>query len=202
MIANILYDPYRPVPNETLFEEIKRQEIDHKLWEAVTDPQSAPRSINLGHKQIVLHAKLTGQKKICIMEEDVWFPADDGWDYFLANEPANYDLYLGGIYGLNQSAMNRMEGSGTVEIHNFAGLHCYIIHERYYDTFLSIPDHQHIDLGNAGLGKYLVCYPFAALQYPGYSANNRVKVNYNEESAVPKHHIYYGTPENGHIGDQ
>lgn len=197
MVAHIIRNPFRPKENTTLYTEIIEQGITHEYWNAVTDSANPVRSINLSHKQIILHAKLLKLPKICIMEEDVWFPAPDGWQYFLDNEPGDYDLYLGGVYGLNQSAMNRLEGTGTIQINNFAGLHCYIIHERYYDTFLSIPEDQHIDLGNAGLGKYLVCYPFAAVQHPGWSSNNRDEVDYNVNI---KEHIYYGSAVHSDTG--
>lgn len=194
MIAHVLINPYRPIPNATLHNELDRQGIDAKFWEPVYDSQSpAVRSINLSHKRIVQFAADHYLPQICIMEEDVMFPADDGWKYFQANMPEEFDLYLAGAYGLNQQALTRVaEGAGPVEIHNFAGLHCYIINESYYGTFLAMPENKHID-DQPGLGKFYVCAPFAALQYPGWSANAQQYVDYNcDERVLPKKCIYYG----------
>ena len=37
---------------------------------------------------------------------------------------------------------------------------------------------EHIDTALAGLGDYKVCYPFAAIQYNGYSDIQRAPTNY------------------------
>ncbi len=193
MIAHILINPYRPIPNATLNAELDRQGIDAKFWEPVYDSNSAVRSINLSHKRIVQFAADHHLPEICIMEEDVMFPADDGWRYFLANKPDEFDLYLGGAYGLNSQAWTRIEeGAGPVEINNFAGLHCYIIGAGYYEKFLALPEDKHID-DQPGLGNFYVCAPFAALQYPGWSANAQQMVDYNcDERSLPKKCIYHG----------
>lgn len=193
MIAHILINPYRPVPNATLYAELDRHGIDAKFWEPVYDSQDIVRSINLSHKRIVQFAVDHYLPEICIMEEDVMFPAPDGWQYFQANKPSSFDLYLGGTYGLNKKALDRVaDGAGPVEIHNFAGLHCYIINNSYYTKFLSLPEDKHID-DQPGLGLFYVCAPFAALQYPGWSSNARRTVDYNcDERSLPQKCIYYG----------
>lgn len=191
MNAHIIVDPYRQYPNETLEKELDAQGIDAKIWLAVHLPHiEAYRSINMSHKQIVAFAKAHHLPEICIMEEDVMFTAPDAWRYFLANKPESFDLYLGGCYGLNQVAYSQIaEQPGATEIHNFAGLHCYIIDESYYDRFLELPEDIHID-NQPGLGRFFVCSPFAALQHPGWSSNNKAKVNYNKK--IPYQCIYHG----------
>lgn len=193
MIANVIINPFRPTPNTTLEVELTQQKIDTKIWPCVPDNQDVVRSISLSHKQIIAFAKEHHLPEVCIMEEDVMFPSPDGWQYFLENKPANFDLYLGGAYNLNEAAYKRIrEQSGPVEIHNFAGLHCYIINESYYDKFLSIPEDKHID-DQPGMGRFYVCAPFAALQHPGWSANARCRVDYNcDKRILPPECIYYG----------
>ena len=66
------------------------------------------------------------------MEDDVYFPAQDGFEYFLKNKPDDFDIYLGGIY-LGSDKVKEMNQRIR---HRFSGLHCYIVHERFYDTFL------------------------------------------------------------------
>jgi hypothetical protein len=192
MTAQIIHDPARAQPNTTLDAEIKRQNIDAEAWPCLYDSNSVVRSINLSHKQIVQWAKDSGLPEVCIMEEDVWFPASNGWQYFLQCKPTEeFDLYLSGAYGLNPLALKRISKEpGAAEIHNFVGLHCYIIRQRYYDKFLALPEDQHID-HQPGLGVFYVCYPFAALQAPGWSANNKCEVDYNQQ--IAKEHIYWGT---------
>lgn len=188
MIAHVILDPFRPHVNETLEKELDSQQINAKIWTGAHLSNDVVKSINLSHKQIVAFAKQHLLPEVCIMEEDVMFLGRDAWQYYLNNIPASFDLYLGGCYGLNQSAYKRIaECIGPTEIHNFAGLHCYIISENYYDAFLSFPDDRHID-DQAGLGRFYVCSPFIALQHPGWSANNRDKVNYNIK--IPKECLY------------
>lgn len=191
MIGHIIVNLDNPRPKDDLYHELDKQGIDAKLWPCVRDSNNVVRSINLSHKQIVAFAQEHCIPEICIMEEDVMFPAPDGWQYFLSNKPAEFDLYLAGAYGLNDAAFARIrKGSGAVPIHNFAGLHCYIISESYYNTFLSLPEDQHID-NQPGLGRFYVCSPMAALQRPGYSYNAKRTVNYNcDKRGLPPDCIY------------
>jgi hypothetical protein len=106
----------------------------------------------------------------CIMEDDIHFPASDGWRYYLANMPETFDLYSGGTYVNDSGNRNRL-----------CGFHCYTVNETFYDRFLSIPDAVHIDsyMDEWVSGIYSVCRPMAALQRAGFSANNRCHVDYN-----------------------
>lgn len=169
---------------DPLLKELKRQHIGHyRLWHPVQNEQSVVKSINLSHKQIVRWAKEQGLKEVVIGEDDLYFPANDGWDYFIRNKPEDYELYLACTYG-------GLKEKQTV------GFHLYCVHESFYDKFLSVPDHEHIDTAMWFMGneKFHFCYPFAALQRPGFSANNLSHTNYNTiltESDVygPLHYI-------------
>lgn len=193
MIAHVIVNPYRPHPNTTLYKELDRQGIDAKIWKGVHDPNDVVRGIGLSHKRIIQFACDHCLPQICILEEDVWFPADDGWQYFQNNIPEYFDLYLGGAYGLNHTELKSVaNSSGAIEINNFAGLHCYIVSENYYEKFLNLPENKHID-DQPGLGSFYVCAPFAALQYPGWSANARQPVDYNcDKRMLPTECIYHG----------
>jgi hypothetical protein len=193
MIAHVIINPDRPTPNTTLDAELVRQGIYAKLWLRVPDYKNVVRSISLSHKQIVRFAMENNLPDICIMEEDVMFAAFDGWKYFQDNIPDSFDLYLGGAYGLNKQALDRVAaGCGPVEINNFAGLHCYIINASYYEKFLSMPEDKHID-DQPGLGRFYVCAPFVALQHPGWSSTAQRTVDYNcDKRSLPPECIYYG----------
>lgn len=190
----IIADPHRQQGNLLgTIDHLQEQGIEFEVFTGLHLEHSVVESINLSHKSIVKIAVEENWPEVCILEEDVWFPSPDGWKYFLANKPPVFDLYLGGVYGLNQGAQKRLEqGKGALEVHNFAGLHCYIISERYYQKFLSIPQNVHID-DQPGMGTFFVCYPFAALQRSGWSANNGMIVNYNTQITVEQ--IYKGNED-------
>lgn len=193
MIAHVIINPNNPRPKDQLYLELDQEGITAKFWPCIEDNNNVVRSINLSHKQIVQFAIDHHIPEICIMEEDIMFTASGGWQYFLDNKPPDFDLYLGGTYGLNEVAFSRIRNNtGPVEIHNFAGLHCYIINESYYSKFLSIPEDQHID-NQPGMGKFYVCSPFVALQRPGYSYNAKRNVDYNcDKKVLPIECLYYG----------
>jgi len=190
MIAHVILDHFSSAPNTTLDMELAEQGIDAEIWIAEHDPNDVVGSIGRSHKKIIQHAKEAGLKQVCILEEDVMFLGPKAWEHFLYNIPKDFDLYLGGCYGLRQLTYQRIAShEGPVEIHNFAGLHCYIINESYYDKFLSLPENKHID-DQPGMGRFYVCSPFVALQHPGFSSNHKTKVNYNIN--IPKECLYHG----------
>lgn len=176
MKVNIIIDNRFPDKYGKLLEELIRQEItDYKLWDAIVLPDVV-KSINYSHKAIVLNAKKTGLKEVCIFEDDCYFPNEKGWQYFLKNKPHDFDVYIGGSYLLD----NRYDWvEPLVKVDSWVGNHCIIISEKYYDTFLSLPENEHIDTANTGKGDFYICYPFAALQRRGYSSNNKAIVDYN-----------------------
>lgn len=194
MEIHVLYDN-RPQPDKLpiLMAELRRQGIEPtKIWSPI-EAKTVIASINRSHKAIVRYAKEIELSEVVLIEDDCQFVAPDGWQYFLNHKPDDYDIYLGGCYGLNKVAFNTVrEQVGAIEIHNFVGLHCAIIHSRYYDRFLSVPDNEHIDTIQAGMGKFYLCYPMAAIQRKGFSANNMAEVDYNSQLVAED--VYGGLP--------
>jgi hypothetical protein len=170
-VINVICDDRMIDRQLPLLEELIRQKAPYIFWDIVEDKNSVVASINKSHKRIVQFAKDNNLPEILIGEDDLMFPANDGYQYFLRNKPEDYDLYLAATY--------------TLPITNniVCGFHLYFIHSRFYDTFLATPDDVHIDSHMTELnGKYVFCYPMAALQRPGRSANNPgEKVNYNNQ---------------------
>jgi hypothetical protein len=190
----ILHDPRRPDKEwERCRKELERQGIEDYHVEFARPHEGQPHeAISASHKRLVTLAKDNGLKEVCIMESDVMFPAADGWEYFLKNKPAEFDLYLAATYGEFRGELPHIiEGRNYYYVDHPAGFHCYIIHERYYDTFLATPPDLHIDDAQTG-GDFRVCYPFAALQRPGWSANAKGKVNYNNDLLHNRKHDVYG----------
>lgn len=182
MTVHIIVDPRRPEKFEAMCDELNRQRIaDYIIVEAVMDRKTVEASINASHKFIVQNAKELGLPEVCVFEDDCEFTSATGFHVFQDSKPKEFDLYLGGCYSLNQLAINRINESDepAVEINNFTGMHCYIMHERYYDRFLALPDTAHIDVVQAGLGNFFVCNPMVAYQRPGWSATSNKIVDYN-----------------------
>jgi len=191
MIIYVLHDPRLPDSYwQACSDELQRQGItQYQVHFPVQCPGdwSVAHCINASHKNLVALAKFHNLEEVCIMESDVMFPAEDGWEWFLRNKPRFYDLYLGGTYG---EFMLMSDGETNV-VQRPAGFHCYMIHSSYYDRFLSTPDDSHIDDAQTG-GIYKVCYPFAALQRPGYSSNAKKEVNYNHDLFNNRKQDVYG----------
>lgn len=177
MKLNILYDDRRYERYHPLMGELERQGIyDFQFWPAILKP-TVVESINAGFKAIVRWAKEQGLKEVAIAEDDVFFENANGWLYFLNRKPKSFSIYISGSYLKD----NRIEYKSPVtKVSAYVGNHCIIIHESYYDTFLSVPDNEHIDVAQNDLGDFWLCYPMAAFQREGFSSNNRVVCDYNK----------------------
>ena len=134
------------------------------------DEKNPKRGIARAHKQIVEWARSQNLPDILIAEDDIKFTAPKAFEYFNKTEPIEYDLYLGGItYGkINSDNSTR----------DFAGTHLYKIKNKFYDTFLSLPEEKDIDRSLANKGKFIVCNPFVAIQQNGFSDNLKRHQNY------------------------
>lgn len=173
IIPNIILNKERIFLVEQLHNEMKRQGIvEYKLWPSIHISNKPKRTgISKAHKQIVEWAILEGIEEVCIMESDIWFPASDGWKYFLEHKPQTpYDLYLGGI------TRGDIKDGKTKR---YTGQFCYFIHERFYTTFLSANENLDIDGAMSGKGEFYVCEPFACFCYPGWSDNANGVMDYN-----------------------
>lgn len=184
MTINVIYDNRSFDKKELLLKEFSNQGInDYKFWDCVVITNDVVSSINASHKNIVRYAKENGLKEVCIAEDDLMFPCVGAWDYFLNNKPDNFDLYLSATYVVSHP------------LKHICGFHLYVVNESFYDKFLSASDSEHIDTVMDSIkGNFVFCYPFAALQRPGFSANNKSVVNYN--SVLEPKHIFNGNTHN------
>jgi hypothetical protein len=186
MTVNIIFDSRRPEKYDPLMETLKRQGIvDYKIWPALIYG-TVIESINASHKMIVREAQERGLEMCCVWEDDCMIPASDGWSRFLEMlPPFPFDMYLAGTYGLDHPI--------TCKIDKINGLQAYIIHSRFYDTFLSSPPDQHIDVSLDLKGVYYVEYPFIALQRKGWSSNSK---NISDKNAdLTDADVYGGLPK-------
>lgn len=167
----IIHDAVHTHRYGTLMGELKGQGIDqYEIFPSVYDWRSVKRGINLAHKSVVEYGKLRGEVETCVMEDDIRFCGKGAFEYFLANKPKEFDLYLGGIY-----VGDIVDG----KVKEFCGMHLYIIHERFYDTFLNLPLDEHIDGACRNRGEFHVCHPFAAVQWNGWSSQTGKAEDYD-----------------------
>ncbi len=176
----IIYNSYRPEKYDLFMAELKRQRIDdfEIFYCEQNQNHNMVERISESFKTVIREAKERGDTEICIFEDDIMFPNENGWEYFIKNKPEIYDCYIGGSYLVD----NRIDYNGTkVRVDEWVGNHCILIHERYYDTWLNTDSKEHCDRSQKGLGLFYLCFPMIGLQRPGYSANrgdNHI-VNYN-----------------------
>ena len=172
MQLNVIHLPQRTDRYDLLMKEIDDQGIsDYRLWDGIVVPGKVATGISRAHRQIVQDAKDKGLPEVLIAEDDIHFTDKGALQYFLENKPEEYDLFLGSIY------FGKLRHDHTIK--DFSGLTLYIVHERFYDRFLSVPDNRHIDRALAYRGHFVVCDPFVAIQHNGYSDNVRKEVNYD-----------------------
>lgn len=168
MTVNVIYNKIQVDDYDRLIKEFNEQSVEYKFWDAIMMDYKAVEGINASHKMIVRWAKENNMSEVIIAEQDVTFTSPKSWEYFIDNKPKDFDLYLWGSYVKPLS-------SNLV-----CGFHLYIISEKFYDKFLSVPENVHIDTEMDKLkGDYKFCYPFPALQRVGWSSNNGAVVNYN-----------------------
>jgi len=170
MVLNVVYDNRHPEDYGRLLGEFIQQGItSYKFWDCIVDKDSVVKSINLSHKMIVKDAKENNYPFALVAEQDLTFTCPTSWEYFLKNKPEKYSLYLWGSYIV------------PISNNKVCGLQLYFIDSSFYDVFLSAPDNVHIDTYMDELkGDYRYCYPFPALQRPGFSANNKAICDYNK----------------------
>lgn len=180
MQANIIHTPKRDNDRLPLLKkELERQNInDYRIWFGETHNAEPKINISESHKNIIRYAKETGLKEVLVFENDVMFPAADGFENFIKNKPEkDYDIYFGGIYGSGRGFKY-----GINKIYAFSGLHCYIVHERFYDCFLSMDvSKRDLDAALSRNGDYYLIYPFEAIQHETESDNKKGKIYKNSE---------------------
>lgn len=165
--------------HERLDREIREQGIVHAFWDGIYLP-SVKASINAAHKQIVQYAKIAEWERVAVAEDDIRFSAPGAWKFYLDQMPPDFDIYLGMIY------LGTPDDCGVVD--HFTGFTLYTVHQRFYDTFLSVPDDDHIDRLMGGLGKFVVCRPFVCYQYDGHSSNTG---KYEEYGQLTKNRQFF-----------
>ncbi len=171
MLINIIHLSNRVDRMQLLKDEIVTQNVaSFRVWEGVVDNTLVRRGISRAHKNVIRDAKLQGYQSVLIGEDDLHFTSPSAFDFYLGNIPGDFDMYLGGIV------------YGEINEHNltsdFSGITLYIIHRRFYDKMLALPEDQHIDRAQQNRGKFVACNPMVVIPHNGYSDNQQRYVDY------------------------
>lgn len=170
---NIIHDNTNEERKAFLQKEISEHQLEVIYWPAIFDAQIPFRGVSRAHKQIIRDAKEKNLPFVVVGEDDLHLTASGAYQYFIEHTPKDFDLYLASVY------------YGTIgkdySIKDFAGLTLYICHSRFYDTFLSMKETNHLDRELGGKGKYVVCHPFTAIQHKGYSILKKKYKDYTRQ---------------------
>lgn len=177
LVVHCLHLSEREDREITIKQQAQSQGFYMRFWEGEVYRTDRKKGICLSFKKIIRDAKECGDKMRCIMEDDCrFFKSEDGklaWDYFLDNMPDDFDIYLGMIY-VGEVRQNRI-------ISVFSAMTLFVVHERFYDFFLNLPDSCHVDreLGKyANQFKFMVCPKYVCEQDGTKSDNNQMVCDY------------------------
>lgn len=183
--------PVGPLRTESMSRELnfKSQAYEHKftygVWDGIIVKGLPHTGISKSHKQIIQHAKDNGLNLCFIAEDDFKLTSPGSWRYFIDNIPDDFDIYLAGVSAGSVEEGNTVGG-------NWSGLFLYVVHHRFYDMFLSVPEEFNIDRWLSGMGLeaiekklgrkpvYKICYPMAAITRDGVSYKSGGHVNHQK----------------------
>lgn len=165
--------------------EISEQGIENVITiPAVTGNRKAATNISRAHKNCVRLAVEKNLEYVLIMEDDVCFTRKNSFQSFISLLPllpSDWNIFLAGVY----QAQILNTKNGIAEIKDFSGLHCYIVHQRFYEKFLALDESINIDrcISGKNWGDYIchLAYPMLAIQHDGWSDNVQRNTNYNKD---------------------
>lgn len=164
-MVHIINDPSNSDRKRMMEETIRQQHMKAVIWDSVSG------NIADAHKRVVHYALRHNLDEIIIAEDDMFFYAEDGFEYFLKNKPESFDLYLSGVYHSTPELPTKDN-----MVKRFAGMHLYIITKQFYRSFLAAPTSLLNSIENAlssvPTAKFAVCYPFAAVQREDLPSTN------------------------------
>lgn len=146
--------------------------IDFKIWPGIIDPMIKQRGVSQAHKQIVRWAATLNLPEVCIMEDDCEFLGKGAFEYFIANKPQQYKLYLGGLSNGKPDVNNMLK--------DFRAMTLYMVSQSFYNEFLSVDERQNIDYALSRLKhEYHVCPKIVCTQLTGFSDNKKGYFSYS-----------------------
>lgn len=181
-IPQIIVGNRKKGEESSLTADLSKVGINHVyIQPGVYEHSNSRTNISEAHKNCIRYAKDQGWDYCIILEDDVKFTHPDSYRYFLdsmKNLPKDWDVYTSAFYTCRSF---EKDYQNIYRVQHFAGLHCYAVNSKFYDTFLSCPDNHNIDVWvSENLNNYCYCcYPFAAIQEAGYSENVMQEKDYS-----------------------
>lgn len=172
---NIIHLTKREDRLKLLLAQLENQNItNYKLWEGEEVKSSRRTGICRSHKKIVQYAKDNNLKRVIIAEDDISFFGKGAWKYFLKSIPKPYDIFFSMVYVGLVDADCRLKSVAS-------GMTMYVVHQNFYDIFLSTPDNEHIDRYITKLHEqyeFYVCPYFVCEQNGTFSDNSLRSCDY------------------------
>jgi len=183
LIINCINIRRRTDRRQSAISEFNKVHASYLFWDGIEG--GIPKTnISQAFKNIVRFAKNNDLDKIIIAEDDISFPHPKAYQHYLDNMPEDADLYLASNY-----ADGAVHDENFVTT-NFRGMTLVTVFKRYYDTFLGVAENRHIDVAlTLTRGRFIMCYPYAATQYPGYSDQRK---KYCDDSLRLKKKLIFG----------
>lgn len=194
----LIHDPSRLDRRELYRQELITQGIDYvEIVPAVKDSSNPVRNISQAHKNCIRRAIKDDLPRAIVFEDDVKFSCPGAFNRFLEvsqSLPEDWDVFISGSYDYQQVSYkeltpNNLSGNSAlwdpyIPIGKFAGLFCYMVNKKYYQTMLGLSEAKNIDkaLSSSGANVHM-CYPFIALQHDTFSDNVRRLTHYNRDYA-------------------
>ena len=175
-IINVINLEHRELRLQQFHEQSVKEQFGYRVWPGIICRGNNKQGINRAHKQIVQYAKDNNLSFVVIAEDDCRFFGDGGaWRYFLNNIPNDYDIYFSMFYACDTMVEDRI-------MDVFSGMTMYMVNQRFYDVFLSLPDDCHIDREMLGpIAKnylFMVCPQVICEQDGSRSDNTQTTMNY------------------------
>jgi hypothetical protein len=181
VIINIISLPKREDRRVAIIKQMEMEKCTYQFFDGVQGA-AAKTNISQAHKNVVRYAKEQGLSEIAIAEDDLVWTGTGAWKYFLENKPNDFDVYVGSYYSGSHDENFVVTG--------LRGLTLYIVHERYYDTFLSLPENTHIDGAIDRSGAKIIVSPlFVCMQQSGWSDQRK---RYADDSILLKGKPMFG----------
>lgn len=173
-IINVINLLHRELRLQQFHEQSLEQGFGYRVWPGIVYPHDRKRGVYEAHAQIVKYAKEQNLPYIMIAEDDCRFFAPNAFNYFLENIPTDADIYFSMVY------VGAIKDNRIVSV--FSGMTMYIVFQRFYDFYLSLPESCHLDreLGlSANIHKYIVCDKFCTFQDGSKSDNSLMQCDYS-----------------------
>lgn len=181
MTVHTLHLEHRYERYENMMKQAKEQGFQIEWHIGRHDKKNPKKAICEGHKSIVQVAKDNGWSEVIVSEDDLNFMHPNSFNYFIANKPKSFDLYLSFVYVGTVDENHRVISTFS------GGCSLYIVNERFYDYFLNIESNSHVDrtLGDAAKEFEYYVPPLIPCEQHGGKSDN------HSQKTIPSYRVYF-----------